>query len=114
MRRTLDLPTACVFRPRLTHRLSFMCQIQPLKLRIGTRIPGPASTEVSRSVAPLQDPRHMFFSADYSKSIGNYIADADGNLLLDAFNQIASIAVGYNNPSLLKVGCSRYPCGTVF
>jgi 4-aminobutyrate aminotransferase/(S)-3-amino-2-methylpropionate transaminase len=74
---------------------------------VKTRIPGPKSTAIRSTLDKLQDPRHMFFSADYSKSVGNYIADADGNQLLDLFCQIASIAVGYNNPALLKVRCQR-------
>jgi hypothetical protein len=34
------------------------------------------------------------FFADYGKSLGNYVVDADGNVLLDVFSQIASLAVG--------------------
>ena len=38
--------------------------------------------------------------ANYQQSFGNYIADLDGNVLLDVYAQIASIPVGYSNPSL--------------
>jgi 4-aminobutyrate aminotransferase/(S)-3-amino-2-methylpropionate transaminase len=34
------------------------------------------------------------------------IADPDGNVLLDAYAQIASIPVGYNNPALIKAASS--------
>jgi 4-aminobutyrate aminotransferase/(S)-3-amino-2-methylpropionate transaminase len=40
---------------------------------------------------------------DYERSIGNYLVDADGNTMLDVFAQIASIALGYNVPDMLKL-----------
>ena len=82
--------------------------LQPESIKISTPIPGPKSAALLKDWGKLQDPRHGFFSADYTKSVGNYIADADGNLLLDTFNQIASIAVGYNNPALLAVRLSPW------
>jgi len=79
---------------------------EPAGVVVRTPIPGPASVSVKSTLNSLQDPRHMFFCADYSKSVGNYIADVDGNMLLDLFCQIASIPVGYNNPALLKAAAS--------
>ena len=54
----------------------------------------------------VKDVRTSHFYADYNKSLGNYVVDADGNVLLDVFSQIASLAVGYNNPTLLKAASS--------
>jgi 4-aminobutyrate aminotransferase/(S)-3-amino-2-methylpropionate transaminase len=48
-----------------------------------------------------QDYRTVRFFSDLSKSTGNYIADADGNLLLDMYTQIGTLPIGYNHPNLL-------------
>ncbi|KAJ2805359.1 hypothetical protein H4R20_002124, partial [Coemansia guatemalensis] len=69
---------------------------------VTSEVPGPASKTSLEKLSQLQDTRAAIFAADYSKSIGNYIADADGNMLLDMYCQIASIPVGYNNPRLLS------------
>ncbi|BGP16197.1 4-aminobutyrate transaminase [Rhodosporidiobolus nylandii] len=67
--------------------------------------PGEPSKPIAASerIGRFQDPRAHTIVADYQKSKGNYIVDADGNELLDVFAQIASIAVGYNNPDLIKL-----------
>merc|ERR1712110_925035 len=41
--------------------------------------------------------------SDLEKSSGNYFTDVDGNTYLDAFRQIASLPLGYNNEALQKV-----------
>ena len=42
------------------------------------------------------------FPIDTANSLGNYVADLDGNKYLDMFMGIASIGVGYNHPVLLE------------
>lgn len=69
---------------------------------VKTDIPGPASKEHIAKLNKVFDTRAVNMLADYTKSIGNYIVDPDGNTLLDVYAQIASIPVGYNNPELRK------------
>ena len=42
------------------------------------------------------------FPLDTSNSLGNYVADIDGNQYLDMFTAIATIGLGYNHPAMLK------------
>ncbi|KAH7326395.1 aminotransferase class-III-domain-containing protein [Stachybotrys elegans] len=69
---------------------------------IKTAIPGPESKKLTQELDEVFDTRSLNMLTDYTKSVGNYIADPDGNVLLDVYAQIASIALGYNNPSLIK------------
>ncbi|GAA6052376.1 hypothetical protein JCM3770_000212 [Rhodotorula araucariae] len=66
-------------------------------------VPGPRSREASQAIAQFQDARAHVLVADYAKSNGNYLADVDGNVHLDVFAQIASIAIGYNHPDLIEL-----------
>ncbi|ORZ04645.1 4-aminobutyrate aminotransferase [Absidia repens] len=68
-----------------------------------TAVPGPESKAILQRLSQYQDTRSVFFVADFEKSKGNYIVDADGNTMLDVFAQIASIPVGYNNPAFLAL-----------
>ncbi|KXJ94303.1 aminotransferase class-III-domain-containing protein [Microdochium bolleyi] len=67
-----------------------------------TEFPGPKAKEELAKLHNVFDTRSTNMLADYTKSTGNYIADPDGNLYLDVYAQIASIPVGYNNPTLRK------------
>ncbi|CAD6442890.1 8a15c986-9142-4186-a56d-a48e0b6bd143 [Sclerotinia trifoliorum] len=69
---------------------------------VKTAIPGPESQKAIAELDKVFDTRSVNMLADYQKSVGNYIADPDGNVLLDVYAQIASIPLGYNNPQLLK------------
>lgn len=69
-------------------------------------IPGPKSVLLNNELGRVFDNRASYFVTDYQNSIGNYISDADGNQMLDVYCQISSIALGYNNPELLKTAGS--------
>ncbi|CAM1502979.1 Fc.00g077550.m01.CDS01 [Cosmosporella sp. VM-42] len=79
---------------------------EPGRPTVKTAIPGPNSTKLIEELDAVYDIRNCYMMADYTKSKGNYLADPDGNVLLDAFAQIASIAVGYNNPALIRAASS--------
>lgn len=71
-----------------------------------TAVPGPKSKEAVRRLDKVCDASSAVVSVDYHRSYGNYIVDVDGNVMLDVYAQIASIPVGYNNPTLLKAATS--------
>ena len=48
----------------------------------------------------LQANNNISFFVDYEQSQGNYVVDADDNVLLDLFNQIGSLPLGYNHPAI--------------
>ena len=73
---------------------------------VRTAIPGPRSKQAIQDLDKVFDTRSLNMLADYRMSHGNYIADPDGNVLLDVYAQIASIPVGYSNPNLLAAAMS--------
>ncbi|KAK4982976.1 4-aminobutyrate transaminase [Elasticomyces elasticus] len=73
---------------------------------VRTSIPGPKSKKAIVELDKVFDTRSLNMMANYTESFGNYIADLDGNVLLDVYAQIASIPVGYSNPSLLLAATS--------
>lgn len=56
---------------------------EPSRPTVKTEIPGPKSKEYIQDLHEVFDTRSLNMLADYSKSVGNYIADPDGNVLLD-------------------------------
>ncbi|CRK35271.1 hypothetical protein BN1708_019745, partial [Verticillium longisporum] len=64
---------------------------EPARPTVKTEIPGPVSKKYIEDLHEVFDTRSLNMLTDYTKSIGNYIADPDGNVLLDVYAQIASI-----------------------
>ncbi|KAI9147093.1 4-aminobutyrate aminotransferase [Paramyrothecium foliicola] len=79
---------------------------EPAGPYVKTAIPGPESQRILKDLSAVFDTQNVNMVANYKESVGNYIADPDGNVLLDVFAQIASIPVGYNNPRLHEVSQS--------
>ena len=73
---------------------------------VTTSIPGPKSKKAIAELNRVFDTRSLNMLVNYQQSYGNYITDLDGNILLDMYAQIASIPVGYSNPSLLLAATS--------
>lgn len=56
---------------------------EPTSPIVKTSIPGPQSKKAIEDLHKVFDTRSLNMLADYQKSYGNYIADLDGNVLLD-------------------------------
>lgn len=76
---------------------------EPIEPIVKTIIPGPVSKGLQSHLNTIQQAGAVNLFTDYDKCTGNYIADADGNMLLDIFMQIASLPLGYNHPSIIRV-----------
>ena len=76
---------------------------EPSGPRMLTTSPGPLSLAHKRELDSIQNTGAVHFFCDYRNSIGNYLADVDGNVYLDLFQQISSLPLGYNHPFLLAV-----------
>ena len=80
-----------------------LATFEPAKPIVRSIIPGPQSVSLLNQYQGLsQEFRSVRFFVDYESSFGNYIADADGNQILDMSGQDSSLPIGYNNPYLLS------------
>lgn len=68
---------------------------EPARPQMHTNVPGPKSQAAGAELNKISATPSLVFCADYAKSIGNYIVDADGNQMLDVFMQISSLPLGY-------------------
>jgi 4-aminobutyrate aminotransferase/(S)-3-amino-2-methylpropionate transaminase len=57
--------------------------VEPSAPTVKTEIPGPKARDQIADLDKVFDTRAINMLADYKASIGNYIADPDGNVLLD-------------------------------
>nr|XP_034306799.1 4-aminobutyrate aminotransferase, mitochondrial-like [Crassostrea gigas] len=71
---------------------------EPIGPKVVTQVPGPESLQLLTQLDQIQNTDAVAFFADYDKSCGNYIVNADGNVMLDMFTQMASIPVGNTPP----------------
>ncbi|KAJ6098469.1 hypothetical protein N7467_000004 [Penicillium canescens] len=79
---------------------------EPSTPSIRTAVPGPETHRIKENLDAVIDARTVQIVVNYDQSFGNYITDVDGNTYLDVYAQIASIPVGYNNPTLINAAKS--------
>eukprot|EP00771_Trimastix_marina_P002814 gnl/Trimastix_PCT/398.p2 GENE.gnl/Trimastix_PCT/398~~gnl/Trimastix_PCT/398.p2 ORF type:complete len:477 (+),score=158.05 gnl/Trimastix_PCT/398:107-1537(+) len=65
-------------------------------------IPGPKGTRFLQELDAIQDPRTVFFPINFEESKGNYMVDADDNVLMDLYCHISSLPLGYNHPAQVE------------
>lgn len=56
---------------------------EPAAPILKTSVPGPKAAEAVKELDQVFETRSINMMADYTQSVGNYIADPDGNMLLD-------------------------------
>ena len=65
-----------------------------------TAFPGPKTQESIAAYGSTSCNLAQQFPVNLKESLGNYVADTDGNKYLDVFTSIACIGMGYNHPTL--------------
>lgn len=81
--------------------LSAAAVSEPDKPVVVTEIPGPKSQKMHKDLTEIVESGAVQFFVNYERSAGNFIADVDGNILLDFYTQYASVPLGYNHPKII-------------
>nr|CAB3219606.1 4-aminobutyrate aminotransferase, mitochondrial-like [Phallusia mammillata] len=76
--------------------------VEPNAPSVKTEVPGPNTKNLIQETSKIQSAQAVALFCDFEKSQGNYLVDADENVLLDCFQQISSLPLGYNHPDLLE------------
>ncbi len=74
---------------------------EPVRASVVTNVPGPKSEALRARHQRFQDARTVHVYQDARRSLGNYLVDVDGNVLLDLYGHIAALPLGYNHPDLV-------------
>eukprot|EP00756_Hemistasia_phaeocysticola_P036429 Hpha_TRINITY_DN16641_c2_g7::TRINITY_DN16641_c2_g7_i1::g.178384::m.178384/K13524/ABAT; 4-aminobutyrate aminotransferase / (S)-3-amino-2-methylpropionate transaminase len=75
--------------------------------QVKTAIPGPVSKQLIDELGETGGcGGAVGLFVDTENSDGNYLCDADGNLFLDCFGNIASLPLGYNHPAVTAAASS--------
>jgi 4-aminobutyrate aminotransferase/(S)-3-amino-2-methylpropionate transaminase len=74
---------------------------EPAHASVRTHVPGPRSEELRARHQRYQDARTIHVYQDAKASLGSYLVDVDGNVLLDLYGHIAALPLGYNHPDMV-------------
>jgi 4-aminobutyrate aminotransferase/(S)-3-amino-2-methylpropionate transaminase len=75
---------------------------EPERAQVKTAVPGPRTEALRARHGRYQDARTVHVYQDARASLGNYLVDVDGNVLLDLYGHIAVLPLGYNHPDLIS------------
>lgn len=70
---------------------------------ITSEVPGPKTQALKAEADKVHQIGNINLFCDYEKSKGNYLVDADGNVILDCFQQISSMPLGYNYSGFYEI-----------
>jgi 4-aminobutyrate aminotransferase/(S)-3-amino-2-methylpropionate transaminase len=69
----------------MTPRRAFFDDVEPAGPSVSTAIPGPVAQKAAAELDEVFDTRSLNMMCDYSKSVGNYLADLDGNVCIPLY-----------------------------